>query len=170
MREHLTTEEIHALTAEERYDLIYARRPSYLAGAKGAIEDSLDQLDSAVSAGNNGEIIRASRSIIRKSIVLMLAEEGREEYTKAGVRYSMGGQSDVFDRIKHNHWIYDVHRSEFPEFFEVAELYSQGAWDAATETKTWPEVSPYLLGKVYEYAERGLSSFPEIAPLEHRKE
>lgn len=166
MRENLTVEEIAALSPDELYALNHARRPSYLAGAKGAISDRLEDLSNALDSGKPIPAIQASVSVMKKSIILTLAEQGREEYLESGEPVNFRPSSRDSVMVVHNCWMYNVDRSEFPEFFEAKEL--QAKWQSHRGAKGAEprEIPQYLLNAVHEYAANGLSCFPDIPALD----
>lgn len=165
MREHLTAEEIAELNSDELYELNHARRPSYLAGAKGAILGELEVLSSALEAGDAESALTASDNIMRKAVILSLAEQGREEYMEGGVAVDVRSEWPDAMKILHNSWIHEVHRSEFPEFFELMEFQAEFFSKRTADRGGVHEIPESLLSAADDYAAHGLSRFPDIEPL-----
>lgn len=160
----LSAEEIMALSPEERYDLVYERRPSYIAGAKASIRRSLERFDQALGDGDRETAFIEGENVMMMSVIMMLAEEERGEYADSGKSYNLGGDGS-FDRVMWNHWVFEFQRGEFPEYFDLAEVDAQKVLNPETRRFDWPEYPAYLVGKTYEYAENAFSCFPDIEPL-----
>jgi hypothetical protein len=138
---------------EDRGRWLERNRELYFDADREMLPRKLEEFRAALALGDAKEANERAWSLLMTSIAVILAKQGREELVREGEPVSLLAPSPDHHRFIRNHYVYEFHRAEFPEFFDLQELEPDKASD---DPGSWTSLSSTLITGVESHASRAM--------------
>jgi hypothetical protein len=132
-----------------------ANRQLYLDADREMLPKKLEEFRAALATGDSEQSNEKAQSLLRTSIAVLLAIQGREQLMLGGDAGSMKATSADHHKFWRNGYVYEFHRSEFPEYFDLMDM---APWSPNNSDGGWGGISSTVIIGVEAHAQRAMSS------------